>query len=70
VPRIEAEKFLAAELTTDRSQTSIAHCSIDEALSAAPVVSAAVTSPETGMCREVAIVPGAWPGGLREGVRV
>jgi inosose dehydratase len=48
----------------------VAHCSIDEVLSAALVVSAAIASAETGTCREVTLVHGAWLGGLREDVRV
>lgn len=55
---VEAKKFLTALTGGEQVQ-----CSIDDALAAARVVSAAATSAETGQWHDVEPVPGARPGG-------
>ncbi|HZC14242.1 MAG TPA: Gfo/Idh/MocA family oxidoreductase [Thermoleophilaceae bacterium] len=57
---VEAKKFLAAVLGVEQVQ-----CSIDDALSAAHVVSAAVASAESGAWHAVTPVPGVRYGGTR-----
>jgi predicted dehydrogenase len=55
---IEAKKFLAAVLDLEHR-----NCTIEDALSAAEVISAAVTSAQSGQWRTVPAVPGARHGG-------
>jgi predicted dehydrogenase len=57
---VEAKKFLAAVLGGEQVQ-----CSIDDALSAAQVVSAAVASAETGAWHAVTPIPSVRYGGTR-----
>jgi predicted dehydrogenase len=57
---VEAKKFLAAMLGGEQVQ-----CSIDDALSAAQVVSAAVASAENGAWHAVTPIPGVRYGGTR-----
>jgi hypothetical protein len=58
---VEAKKFLAAVLGGEQVQ-----CSIDDALSAAQVVSAAVASAESGTWHAVTPIPGVRYGGTRQ----